>query len=27
LPPEIFKKGGINLGRFTDWWAFGNLIF
>ena len=27
LPPEIFRKGGVNLGRFTDWWSFGNLIF
>lgn len=27
LPPEIFRKAGLNLGRFTDWWTFGNLIF
>lgn len=27
LPPEIFRKGGVNLGRFTDWWTFGNLLY
>lgn len=27
LPPEVFQKNGVNLGRFSDWWAFGNLLF
>jgi serine/threonine protein kinase len=27
LPPEVFGRGGVKLGRFTDWWALGNLIF
>lgn len=26
LPPEVFQKG-INIGEYTDWWAFGNLLF
>jgi serine/threonine protein kinase len=27
LPPEVFRREGVNLGRFSDWWALGNLIF
>lgn len=27
LPPEVFQREGEKLGRFSDWWALGNLIF